>query len=168
MGIQWKKLYSARLFGHTVQMVAFWKATLAITIVHWTFRVVWLIWYITSVACFKLIYYLCKAFRTFIKFASLAVDFPSRTVRKLLQKESRDKSTFDNKKKKDFASLSATTKVGIAASGMFLACCVFLCPCFFKKRRESAHRVLAKEPNSSESLALAHLSTIRRTIAFFY
>ena len=83
-----------------------------------------------------------------------------------MQKESRDKSTFDNKEKKDFASLSATKKVGIAASGMFLACCVFLCPCFFKKRRESAHKVLAKEPNSSESLALAHLSTIRRTIAF--
>ncbi|XP_050126901.1 calmodulin-binding receptor-like cytoplasmic kinase 3 [Malus sylvestris] len=81
------------------------------------------------------------------------VDFPLRTVRKLLQKESRDKSTFDNKEKKDFASLSATTKVGIAASGMFLACCVFLCPCFFKKRRESAHKVLAKEPNSMDSVS---------------
>ncbi|XP_048440894.1 calmodulin-binding receptor-like cytoplasmic kinase 3 [Pyrus x bretschneideri] len=87
------------------------------------------------------------------------VDFPLRTVRKLLQKESKDKSTFDNKEKKDFASLSATTKVGIAASGMFLACCVFLCPCFFKKRRESAHKVIAKEPNSMDSVSSLEVSS---------
>lgn len=70
-----------------------------------------------------------------------------------MQKESRDESTsHDGEDKNAFESLSMTKKVGIAASGTLLVCCVFLCPCFYKKRKETAHNVLAKDANSSKSL----------------
>ncbi|PQQ08617.1 calmodulin-binding receptor-like cytoplasmic kinase 3 [Prunus yedoensis var. nudiflora] len=72
--------------------------------------------------------------------------------RKLLQKESRDKSTsYDREEKNGFASVSKTKKVGMAVGAMSLLCCVFMCPCFYKKRREAAHKVLAKDPNSMDS-----------------
>ncbi|MBA0710256.1 hypothetical protein Golax_025243 [Gossypium laxum] len=46
---------------------------------------------------------------------------------------------------------SASSKVGIAASGIVLTCCVFICPCVYRKKRETASTVLKKEPNSSDS-----------------
>ncbi|BFG40155.1 hypothetical protein CerSpe_264290 [Prunus speciosa] len=80
------------------------------------------------------------------------VGFHLRTGRKLLQKESRDKSTsYDTEEKNGFASVSKTQKVGMAVGAMSLLCCVFMCPCFYKKRREAAHKVLAKDPNSMDS-----------------
>lgn len=82
--------------------------------------------------------------------AAFAVGFHLRTGRKLLQKESRDKSTsYDREEKNGLASVSVTKKVGMAVGAMSLLCCVFMCPCFYKKRREAVHKVLAKDPNSS-------------------
>ncbi|KAI5320653.1 PREDICTED: calmodulin-binding receptor [Prunus dulcis] len=75
-----------------------------------------------------------------------------RTGRKLLQKESRDKSTSNDREEKNrVASVTMTKKVGMAVGAMSLLCCVFMCPCFYKKRREAAHKVLAKDPNSMDS-----------------
>lgn len=70
-----------------------------------------------------------------------------------MQKELRDESTFHRGEDKNtFESLSTTKKVGIASGGALLVCCVFLCPCFYKKRREAAHNVLDEDVNSSKSL----------------
>ncbi|MBA0612063.1 hypothetical protein Godav_012708 [Gossypium davidsonii] len=46
---------------------------------------------------------------------------------------------------------SASSKVGIAASGIVLTCCVFICPCVYRKKRKTASTVLKKELNSSDS-----------------
>ncbi|TYI71336.1 hypothetical protein E1A91_D08G287500v1 [Gossypium mustelinum] len=46
---------------------------------------------------------------------------------------------------------SASSKVGIAASGIVLTYCVFICPCVYRKKRETASTVLKKELNSSDS-----------------
>lgn len=32
--------------------------------------------------------------------------------------------------------------------------CGLLCPCFYRKRKATAHTVLSKEPNSSESITI--------------
>lgn len=61
--------------------------------------------------------------------------------RKLLQKDI-DNSTFSGHK-----AVSAS-KVGIFASAVFV-CCVFLCPCFYRKR-QNATAAMSKDPNSSE------------------
>ncbi|KAL6221303.1 PREDICTED: calmodulin-binding receptor-like cytoplasmic kinase 3 [Fragaria vesca subsp. vesca] len=82
------------------------------------------------------------------------VDFPFKTGRKLMQKELRDESTFHRGEDKNtFESLSTTKKVGIASGGALLVCCVFLCPCFYKKRREAAHNVLDEDVNSMDNSA---------------
>ncbi|XP_061991457.1 calmodulin-binding receptor-like cytoplasmic kinase 3 [Rosa rugosa] len=74
--------------------------------------------------------------------------------RKLMQKELKDESTFHHGENKNASESMSTTKtVAIAASGALLVCCVFLCPCFFKKRTEAAHNVLAKDANSMDNSA---------------
>lgn len=40
--------------------------------------------------------------------------------------------------------------LAMAVPGFFLLCCALLCPCFQARKRDSAHTVLSKEPNSSE------------------
>lgn len=50
----------------------------------------------------------------------------------------------------DSGPLLTTKKVGIAATGLFIMTCALLCPCFYKKRKATAHTVLAKDPNSSK------------------
>ncbi|KAB2071930.1 hypothetical protein ES319_A08G256600v1 [Gossypium barbadense] len=65
--------------------------------------------------------------------------------RKLLREQ---KKKDDNPEGKKY---SASSKVGVAASGIVLTCCVFICPCVYRKKRETASTVLKKEPNSSDS-----------------
>ncbi|GMI88615.1 calmodulin-binding receptor-like cytoplasmic kinase 3 [Hibiscus trionum] len=69
--------------------------------------------------------------------------------RKLLQepKKKDDEPDHDPKAKR----YSASTEAGIVVSGFFLTCCVFICPCVYKKKRETAPSVLTKDPNSSDS-----------------
>lgn len=44
--------------------------------------------------------------------------------------------------------------VGMVVPGVLALCCVVLCPCFHKKRKEMAHAALAKEPSSGNPLLL--------------
>ncbi|XWS17096.1 hypothetical protein CRYUN_Cryun33cG0038600 [Craigia yunnanensis] len=74
--------------------------------------------------------------------------------RKLLQEWKKEDDIPDhNPKGKNNKKYSAPTKVGIAAAGIFLTCCVFICPCLGKKKRANAHTVLTKDPNSIDSLS---------------
>lgn len=58
---------------------------------------------------------------------------------------------FHPREEKNYSgSLSTTKKVGIAATGLFVMSCALLCPCFYKKRKATAHTVLARDPNSSK------------------
>ncbi|KAE8691352.1 Calmodulin-binding receptor-like cytoplasmic kinase 3 [Hibiscus syriacus] len=68
--------------------------------------------------------------------------------RKLLQEpKKKDEPDHDPEAKRH----SASTKVGIVVSGIFLTCCVFICPCVYRKKRGTAPTVLKKDPNSSDS-----------------
>lgn len=80
-----------------------------------------------------------------------------------MERESLDESTvydhnnFSREDKNDSVFLSSPKNVGLAASGAFLLCCVLLCPCFYKKRKETAETVLAKELNLSKSYLLLYV-----------
>ncbi|XP_050388179.1 calmodulin-binding receptor-like cytoplasmic kinase 3 [Argentina anserina] len=76
------------------------------------------------------------------------VDFSFKTARKLMHNEPKDGSPIHHGKD---LYMFTTKTVGIAASGALLVCCVFLCPCFYKKRRETAHNALAKDTNSMDN-----------------
>ena len=72
--------------------------------------------------------------------------------RKLLQEWKKEDDIPDhNPKGKNNKKYSGPSKVGIAAAGIFLTCCVFICPCLHRKKRANAHTVLTRDPNSSES-----------------
>lgn len=97
-----------------------------------------------------------------------AVDFLSETGRRLLLDHSRDESKVHDQKYRtggsDSKTLSTPKKVGVVAAGAVLACCLFICPCFYKKRKNTAHSVLEKDPNSSRSifyLASCHLKLFK-------
>lgn len=47
-------------------------------------------------------------------------------------------------------SLSHKT-IGVVLPGTIALCCVILCPCFYRKRKETAHAVLDKDPSSGNS-----------------
>lgn len=86
-----------------------------------------------------------------------------KTGRKLLKSKSSDEfivpdhNNLPREERNDSVFLSAPKNVGVAASGAFLLCCVFVCPCFYKKWRETAENTLTKEPNSSESFLLSYI-----------
>ncbi|XP_022749626.1 calmodulin-binding receptor-like cytoplasmic kinase 3 [Durio zibethinus] len=46
---------------------------------------------------------------------------------------------------------SASTKVGMVATGIFVTCCVFICPCLYRKKRATAGTVLTNDPHSIDS-----------------
>ncbi|KAE9609746.1 hypothetical protein Lal_00006096 [Lupinus albus] len=78
------------------------------------------------------------------------VKLPSKAGRKLLQKDLSNKPTTSQGDSKPLP----TFKVGIFAGGALLLCCVVLCPCFYGKRRKAtSHAVLAKDPNSMDSVS---------------
>lgn len=81
--------------------------------------------------------------------------------RKILQKEVKEVlKTHDvgqifhhREEHNDSGPLLTTKRVGIAATGLFIMTCALLCPCFYKKRKATAHTVLAKDPNSMDSVS---------------
>lgn len=95
-------------------------------------------------------------FLTMVNFVTYFVDYLSDTGRKLLKEDSSDKSTihgpnsYPRQEEHDSTTPSTPKEVGVAAAGAILSCCVFICPCFFRKRKETAHSVLDRDPNSSE------------------
>lgn len=77
------------------------------------------------------------------------MDFPLKAGRKLLKKDSNTES----KPQGDSKPIPVHV-VGISAGGALFACCLVLCPCFFKRRKATSHAVLSKDPNSSELMFL--------------
>ncbi|KAJ8753208.1 hypothetical protein K2173_017802 [Erythroxylum novogranatense] len=53
-----------------------------------------------------------------------------------------------SKDKNAGVNISTSKKIGIAATGIVVMCCNFLCPCFCAKRRPTTHAVLSKDLNS--------------------
>ncbi|GAB2289172.1 hypothetical protein Dimus_023475 [Dionaea muscipula] len=49
--------------------------------------------------------------------------------------------------------------IGMAIPGVFLLCCVFLCPCFQSRRKEIEKTVLPNEPTSTNSASSFDIST---------
>ncbi|BAT76294.1 hypothetical protein LR48_Vigan01g254000 [Vigna angularis] len=76
------------------------------------------------------------------------VDFPLKAGRKLLKKDSNTESKPQGESKP-----LAAHVVGISAGGALFACCLVLCPCFFKRRKATSHAVLSKDPNSMDSVS---------------
>ncbi|XP_014508696.1 calmodulin-binding receptor-like cytoplasmic kinase 3 [Vigna radiata var. radiata] len=76
------------------------------------------------------------------------VDFPLKAGRKLLKKDSNTES----KPQGDSKPIPVHV-VGISAGGALFACCLVLCPCFFKRRKATSHAVLSKDPNSMDSVS---------------
>ncbi|TKY54800.1 Calmodulin-binding receptor cytoplasmic kinase 3 [Spatholobus suberectus] len=78
-----------------------------------------------------------------------SVNLPLKAGRKLLQKVLSSESTSQGDSKS-----TSSRVVGFYAGGALLACCVVLCPCFFRKRRKAtSHAVLTKDPNSMDSVS---------------
>ncbi|OMO73159.1 hypothetical protein CCACVL1_17432 [Corchorus capsularis] len=84
-----------------------------------------------------------------------SVDLSLEGGRKLLQEPPKEDEKADQRPK----GYSVPAKVGMAAAaGLFLTCCVFICPCLFRKRRADAHTVLEKDPNSMDSTSPLEMS----------
>ncbi|GAV83585.1 Pkinase_Tyr domain-containing protein [Cephalotus follicularis] len=87
----------------------------------------------------------------------LAAELSLKVGRKMLQKESTEEPVMQGvvqnsiDEKNDSGSLSTPTKVGAVVAGVFSLCCVVLCPCFYRKRRATAHTVLEKDLHSMDS-----------------
>ncbi|KAL5786362.1 hypothetical protein ACOSQ2_008754 [Xanthoceras sorbifolium] len=87
-------------------------------------------------------------------------EVPFKGGRKILQKEVREESeardigqTHPTEEINDPKSLSTTKKVGLIGSGILVMSCALLCPCIYRKRKATAHAVLSKEPNSTDSIS---------------
>uniref|UniRef100_A0A2P2LPT6 non-specific serine/threonine protein kinase n=1 Tax=Rhizophora mucronata TaxID=61149 RepID=A0A2P2LPT6_RHIMU len=81
--------------------------------------------------------------------------------RKLLQNKVREEPTVHynghnvpaEEKKNDSLTISNPKKVGILATAIVAMCCGFLCPCFYAKRKAADRSVVAKDPNSMDSVS---------------
>ncbi|XP_021277581.1 calmodulin-binding receptor-like cytoplasmic kinase 3 [Herrania umbratica] len=82
--------------------------------------------------------------------------------RELLQEHLKEHDEHDEPalkpKDKNKRKYSVPTKVGMVAAGILLTCCVFICPCFYRKKRATAHTVLEKDPNSMDSASALEMS----------
>ncbi|KAK6941706.1 Serine-threonine/tyrosine-protein kinase, catalytic domain, partial [Dillenia turbinata] len=87
-----------------------------------------------------------------------SVELPSNAGRKLQENVEKEGSGAPNSVKEIHAGGKQAQKplwtpkwIAAASSGVFLICCVLLCPCCYARRRATAHTVMSKEPNSMES-----------------
>ncbi|KAG4943003.1 hypothetical protein AAZX31_17G106400 [Glycine max] len=82
------------------------------------------------------------------------VNLPLKAGRKLLKDLSNESTP-----RGDSNPVSSKVVV-IGAGGALLVCCAVLCPCFYAKRRKAtSHAVLAKDPNSMDSVSSFEAST---------
>ncbi|KAA8535167.1 hypothetical protein F0562_030170 [Nyssa sinensis] len=92
--------------------------------------------------------------------------------RKFLQEVVREESTrhdFEQKSQpsedKDAnKSLLTPKNLAMAASGIFVLCCSLLCPCFRKRMKQTDHAVLAKDPNSMDSVSSVEVNSVSEKI----
>lgn len=85
-------------------------------------------------------------------------ELPLNPGRKFLHKLVREESARHNflensqpNEEKDAQKSLLAPKMAVAATGMFVLCCSFLCPCFRARRKQTDHTVLTKDLQSSES-----------------
>ncbi|KAG7984529.1 hypothetical protein I3843_04G164500 [Carya illinoinensis] len=80
-------------------------------------------------------------------------DLALKIGRKLLQKEGRVRLAIDTQRShlKSSEWLSTPKISGMAATGVLVFCCVFLCAFFHKKKKAASHAVLAKDTHSTSS-----------------
>lgn len=66
----------------------------------------------------------------------------------------------DQKSKNDDKKSTFKTKyLIIGGSGILILCCSFLCPCFRTRKKDTAHTVLVKEPNSMDSTSSIEMNS---------
>ncbi|GLU09627.1 hypothetical protein SLE2022_264760 [Rubroshorea leprosula] len=100
-----------------------------------------------------------------------SAEFAFSPARRLLLKEGRgDNSGNDSAQASNTSGknngrhfMSTPTIVGMAAIGLIMSC-VIICPCFYKRRRATAHTVLAKEPNSIDSTSSWEMSSVSEKV----
>nr|POF18234.1 calmodulin-binding receptor-like cytoplasmic kinase 3 [Quercus suber] len=68
--------------------------------------------------------------------------------RKLFQRNLKEKSKSHDRHRHH---MSNPTIAGMATTGAFVLCCVFLCACFQKRKKPTSHTVLSKDPHSIDS-----------------
>ncbi|KAM7508260.1 hypothetical protein LguiA_018713 [Lonicera macranthoides] len=95
-------------------------------------------------------------------------ELPLQAGRKVLQNVVRKDTTGKqkiqtNQAKDDKKSPLAPKYLAMAVPGIFVLCCVFLCPCFQSRRKQAAHTVLSKDPVSMDSSL--EMSVSEKTLA---
>jgi len=94
-------------------------------------------------------------------------ELPLNPGRKFLHKLAREDSarhnfletSQPNEEKDAQKSLVTPKNIAVAASGMLVLCCSFLCPCFRARRKQTTHTVLSKDINSMDSVSSLEMST---------
>lgn len=93
-------------------------------------------------------------------------ELPLNPGRKFLHKLAREDSarhnflenSQPNEEKDAQKSLVTPKNIAVAASGMLVLCCSFLCPCFRARRKQTTHTVLSKDLNSMDSVSSLEMS----------
>ncbi|XP_058181603.1 calmodulin-binding receptor-like cytoplasmic kinase 3 isoform X2 [Rhododendron vialii] len=87
-------------------------------------------------------------------------ELPLNPGRKFLHKLVREESARHNflensqpTEERDAQKSLLVPKMAVAASGMFVLCCIFLCPCFRARRKQADHTVLTKDLQSLDSVS---------------
>lgn len=95
-------------------------------------------------------------YHRFCYLSSSQVDLHPFGGRKLLLEGTKEDSTVNPKSNRTF--LTHKT-IGMAVPGILALCCVLVCPCFYRKRKEVDHAVLEKEPSSLNSVTIRDVNS---------
>ncbi|KAG5564344.1 hypothetical protein RHGRI_000517 [Rhododendron griersonianum] len=86
----------------------------------------------------------------------LPLDPGRKFLHKLVREESARHNFLENSQpteERDTQKSLLAPKMAVAASGMFILCCSFLCPCFRARRKQADHTVLTKDLQSMDSVS---------------
>ncbi|XP_062147994.1 calmodulin-binding receptor-like cytoplasmic kinase 3 isoform X3 [Alnus glutinosa] len=82
-----------------------------------------------------------------------SADLVFKMGRKLLEKKEEKHPKIGDHMSPPHRSLPTPAIAGLATTGVVVGFCIFLCACFQRKRKATAHTVLAKDPNSTDSIS---------------
>ncbi|KAI3495974.1 hypothetical protein L1887_38322 [Cichorium endivia] len=74
----------------------------------------------------------------------------------------KDQKRTNNDEKSEFKSKYLI--MGGSGIGILTLCCGFLCPCFRARKKDTAHTVLAKEPNSMDSTSSIEMNSVSEKV----